>query len=258
VKLVLYPGEPHGLQEFVHQKRKLEEDLAWFKKYLFDTYEPPNEALKQGSPLDRALRRQRAQQVGSRYGVEMKGKLVPEVVDYQGMEVGRFEVTRAQFAAFDPSYQFEAGTENLPANGIRFEQAKAYADWLSQLSGDAYRLPTAEEAATLYEAGSDTENTLDYWAGYAPNPDDAARLGEKIAVLPGGAPLLREVGHFNGRGDGEAVFDLGGNVAEWTTGPNGEAVLAGGSADRSTDPRASETTAGEAYRGFRVVRGEPR
>ena len=64
---------------------------------------------------------------------------------------------------------------------------------------------------------------------------------------------MKEVGRFGGRGETAKVFDLGGNVAEWTVGPDGTGVLAGGSADlpaRATGPSAK---AGEGYRGFRVV-----
>jgi len=34
VRFVVYPGEGHTLAQPAHQKRKLEEDLAWFRKYL--------------------------------------------------------------------------------------------------------------------------------------------------------------------------------------------------------------------------------
>ena len=44
--------------------------------------------------------------------------LIPETVKRGAIEIGRFEMTRAQFAAFDKDYKFDAGTENYPANGI--------------------------------------------------------------------------------------------------------------------------------------------
>jgi len=254
VKLVLYPGEPHGLEQFAHLRRKQEEDLAWFDRYLLGTYEEPNEALKEGSPLAGLLHRQRAKRVGKRYGVEVKGALVPEVVVHEGLELGRFEVTQAQFATFDPSYEFEPGTEDFPANGISFDRARAYTEWLTRLSGETYRLPEAGEVTAILEAASEGENTLDYWAGYAPNPEDAARLRQELTQLPGSVALLRAVGEFRGYGEDEPVFDLGGNVAEWAVGPDGEGVLMGGSADQPSKPR-SAAEAAEAYRGFRVVRG---
>ncbi|HSC77253.1 MAG TPA: hypothetical protein VLB32_01715, partial [Candidatus Acidoferrales bacterium] len=99
-------------------------------------------------------------------------------------------------------------------------------------------------------------NTLDFWAGYSLNPDDAQRLTKKVGELSGAAPLLREVGQFQGRGEDDLVFDLGGNVAEWAIGADGKGKLIGGSADRAADPKAQPRDAAEAYRGFRVVRGE--
>jgi len=258
VKLVLYPGEPHDIGHFVHQRRKLEEDLAWFDRYLFGTYKEPNEAFKEGSPLDVALKRTRIQKAGTRYGVEAKGTLIPEVVKHKDLELGRFEVTRAQLAAFDRAYRFEPGTENFPANNVNFEQAQAYAAWLAELTGATYRLPNEDEVKGIYEAARESENTLDYWAGYTPNPDDAARLAKKVEELPGTAPLLREVGQFRGHGKEELVFDLGGNVAEWVIGADGSGELLGGSADRAADPKAPPQHAAEAYRGFRVVRGAPK
>lgn len=256
VRFILFPGEPHGLRRLPHQRRKVEEELAWFDRHLFGTYKPPNEAFKEGSPLDVALKRTHIQRQGTRYGVMQKNVLIPEVVKHKRVELGRFEVTRAQYAAFDRTYRVEPGTENFPANGIRFEQAQAYCAWLSKLTGQTYRLGSEDELHGLYDAARGNENTLDYWAGYALNPDDATRLTQKVGELPGPAPLLREVGQFQGRGEEELVFDLGGNAAEWVVGPGGAGKLAGGSADRAADPKVRAQEAGEGYRGFRVVRGE--
>lgn len=256
VKLVLFPGEPHGLRKLVHQKRKVEEELVWFDRHLFGTYEEPNEAFKEGSPLDMTLKRSRFQKVEGNYGTEVRGALIPEVVTHQGLELGRFEVTRAQYAAFDKPYRFEPGTENYPASGLSLGQARAYCAWLSQRTGDTYRLAGESEVEAIYDTAAEgKENTLDYWAGYAPNTDDAGRLALKIAELPGAAPLLKEGGRFEGRGK-DPVFDLGGNVAEWIIGPDGAGKLIGGSADRPADSKAATGRASEAYRGFRVVKGQ--
>lgn len=258
VRFILFPGEPHSLRQLAHQRRKMEEEQVWFERHLFATYQAPNEAFQEGSPLDVALKRERIQKVGTRYGVLRRNTLIPEVVSHEGLELGRFEVTRAQYAAFDPSYRVEAGTENFPANGLSFEQARAYCAWLGELTGETYRLANEEEVQALYAGARGNENTLDFWAGYGLNPDDAERLRKKVAELPGEAPLLREVGRFQGRGEEELVFDLGGNVAEWVINGDGEGKLLGGSADQPADPKARRQPAGDAYRGFRVVRGEPK
>lgn len=265
VRLVLFPGEPHGLRKYVHQKRKVVEDLAWFDRHLFGA-EVAAPVLKEGSPLAAALERVAFAGAGGLYGRQANGTLVPEAVDWAGLRVSRFEVTRAQYAAFDPEYEFPGGTGNHPASGVTFEQAQAYAAWLAERTGVPWRLPDVSDTRLLYgspprDAGkkdtdSDSkpeENTLDRWGGYAPNPEDAARLREKAAALGGEAPLLQEVGRYGGRGEGAKVYDLGGNVAEWTVGADGAGVLAGGSADLPAAASRPSAVAGEAYRGFRVV-----
>ncbi|MGA8036786.1 MAG: prolyl oligopeptidase family serine peptidase [Candidatus Acidiferrales bacterium] len=268
VKFILFPGEAHGPRKLTHQLRKMNEELAWFDQYLFKINPPENEALKKNSPLEAALARRSIRKDGAMYGMlwapEQTGEtvpvgtLIPETVKRGAIRIGRFEVTRAQYAAFDKDYKFEPGTENFPANGIAFEQARAYCKWLSDLTGETYRLPNATEVGTLYKIRPN-ENTLDYWAGYSPNPEDAKLLQNKVNELAGDAPLLREVGSFSGEGEAgeELVFDLGGNVAEWVVAPNGGGKTMGGSADRPADPAAAEEPTEAAYTGFRVVHIAP-
>ncbi|MFB3920994.1 MAG: prolyl oligopeptidase family serine peptidase [Terriglobia bacterium] len=254
VRFIVFPGEPHGLKKISHRRRKVEEELAWFDKYLFKPAGETDEALKDDSPLAMALKRAKAGKVGTKYGLLFKGVLIPEVVKYEGKEIGRFEVTRAQYAAFDPKYRFEPGTENFPANSIPFANAQAYCAWLSKLTGEKYALGRAEEFESIYKAAHDGENTLDYWAGYSVNPEDAARLAAKIQELGSAAPLVKEVGSFKGRGEDEPVFDLGGNIAEWAVDKDGQGKPLGGSADRPADPKAGETAPSAAYIGFRVTK----
>jgi formylglycine-generating enzyme required for sulfatase activity len=254
VRLVLFPGEPHGLRKWAHQKRKVEEDLAWFDRHLFGTGRPAEEALKPASPLAVALSRGRAARVGGRLGVEVAGQLAPEVVEVRGLLLGRFEVTRAQYTAFDGGRRYPAGTDDLPATGLTFEQAQRYAAWLSRATGSRYRLPTQQEMEPLVEAARGRGNTLDHWAGYAPTPGEADRLRREAARLGGEDALLSEVGRFDALTEGAAaVFDLGGNAAEWVVASDGAGKLTGGSADLPSDPKA-ESEAAPAYRGFRVVR----
>jgi dipeptidyl aminopeptidase/acylaminoacyl peptidase len=254
VRLVLFPGEPHGLRKYAHQKRKVEEDLAWFDKYLFGE-SPADEAVKDGSPLAAALERKDFARVGMSYGRTVKGHLVPEAVAHAGRRVSRFEVTRAQYAAFDRKHHYDTATANWPASGITFEKATAYAAWLAALTGEPWRLPRVGEAKDLYATAGDDENTLDAWAGYPPNPEDAAKLREKAKELAGASPLLEEVGRHEAAGESDDVYDLGGNVAEWAVGADGKGVLVGGSADQPAKSKGRGAMAGEAYRGVRVVAG---
>jgi dipeptidyl aminopeptidase/acylaminoacyl peptidase len=262
VKFVVFPGEPHGPRKLTHQMRKVDEEVAWFDKYFFKTTKLTDEAVKEGSPLEAALRAKSIAKTGGTYGTSFttsKGKakpvLIPEVVKRGDLEIGRFEVTRAQFAESDKNYKFEPGTENYPASGITFDQAKAYAAWLSKTTGQTWRIPNESEVSAMY-VKKDGENTLDYWAGYTVNPDDAARLHKKLAELPENVSLLKPVGSFPGQGkeNEELIFDLSGNVAEWVMTPDGKGKAIGGSADQPADPRASHEP-DAAYIGLRVVRG---
>ncbi len=150
----------------------------------------------------------------------------------------------------------ESDKLNFPQNSVSLEDAKAYAGWLSEETHQTWRIPYEDEVKELYEH-REGENTLDYWAGYAPNPEDAARLREAAKKLNGAAPLLKEVGSFHGQGkdDEEPIYDLGGNVAEWVLTRDGKGKVVGGSADCPADAKSNCTPAPE-YVGFRVVRGE--
>jgi hypothetical protein len=121
-------------------------------------------------------------------------------------------------------------------------------------TGRKYRLPNEEEAETLYEGREGSgENTLDYWAGYAANPEDAARLREKVRQLGGTTPLLREVGTFKGAGEEDMVFDLGGNAAEWVVTSGGKGRAAGGCAVLPADSKVSTPKPPPEYVGFRII-----
>ncbi|MFI5166098.1 MAG: prolyl oligopeptidase family serine peptidase [Thermoanaerobaculales bacterium] len=254
VRFVTFPGEPHSPRNIAHQRRKLAEDLAWFDRYLFGKPPASDESVKDGSMISTLLQRAKAAKVGEAYGRKEKALLVPETVRFAGVEVGRFEVTRAQFAAFDARLKVAPGSENLPATAIPFDRAKGYAAWLAAKTGRPFRLPTEDEARKLGGAAGGSGNTLDHWAGYTPNPDDAARLVTMLGKL-GPAPLLLPVGSLPGAGD-DPVFDLDGNAAEWAVGKDSRGVPVGLSADRSSDPR-SQAKPDPAYTGFRVVVGGP-
>ncbi|HLW43276.1 MAG TPA: S9 family peptidase, partial [Candidatus Acidoferrales bacterium] len=103
VKYVVFPGEPHGPRKLTHQMRKVEEEVAWFDKYFFKTAKPGDDAVKKDSPLATRSRLSKVSRVrdlyGSRKGIgnwkmEEGWVPVPEIIDHDGLEIGRFEVTR--------------------------------------------------------------------------------------------------------------------------------------------------------------------
>ncbi len=258
VKFILFPGEPHGLQEYAHQMRKLDEEMAWLDTHFFKTLAAANEAFKKDSPLGQALRRKGIARVGTKYGVAAKtgGALVPEAVTRGALEVGRFEVTRAQYAAFDPAYAVAPGTENFPANGVPFEKAKAYAAWLAKLTGQAWRLPTEEEATALAEGVARREH---------------ARLLGRIRPQPGRRPAARGEGQgarrrraapqgsreLRRRRQGRRGACSSTSAATSPNGPwprTGAARPSAGAPTGRRTPRPGPAQASAEYTGFRVVR----
>ena len=257
VRFVQFPGEKHSLKKLSHQRRKLQEELAWFDRYLFGKARPGDEVVKdvkEDSPLAWALKRQAAKKIDSRFGILLNGVLAPETVKHAALRVGRFEVTRAQYAAFDKNYAVEAGKENYPASGVTFEQASAYCVWLSKQTGKKYHLPSEREADALYEKSETGENTLDYWAGYTVNPDDALKPREKLKGLSGTAAVARGSGPRPGNrqsGTGVRPGRQRGGVGV-RQGRQGSAARR--HADTPADTRGGALKAGPEYRGFRVVR----
>ncbi|MDP5172619.1 MAG: prolyl oligopeptidase family serine peptidase [Bacteroidia bacterium] len=219
VRFLWYPDQPHGLGKLSHQRRKVQEEMDWIKQYLFGKTPENEEVFDEESPLAAMLALQKAKHVNGLYGVMVNGALIPETsaIAKDSIEIGIFEVTNAQFASFRPNeHRFRADALNHPATGISFEDAKAYVRWLSEKTGDNYRLPTESEGnswrKSAMKAAKD-ENTIRYWAGYDLTLDEYPRFLEKVTLKD---PLTMAAGSFPATAIGEAkVYDLGGNVSEW-------------------------------------------
>lgn len=104
---------------------------------------------------------------------------------------------------------------DLPANGVSFDDAVAYARWLSDKTGEIWRLPKIEELA--FAAGSrypddalgidpGSKNPALRWL--ADYDRETARKASRI-------PLPQRYGSFGENEHGLA--DFGGNVWEWTS-----------------------------------------
>ncbi|WP_416798963.1 SUMF1/EgtB/PvdO family nonheme iron enzyme [Ciceribacter azotifigens] len=137
------------------------------------------------------------------------------------LEIMKYQVTAADYArcvmdgacaATDP--KAETPTGDVPATGISYDDAVAYARWLSERTGSVWRLPTAEQWA--FAAGSrgsddalgvdaDSRNPALRWI--ADYEREAARKAARN-------PVAQPLGTF---GENEfGVADLAGNVWEWT------------------------------------------
>jgi len=119
-------------------------------------------------------------------------------------------------------YAGKPGQDRLPVINVSWNDAKAYADWLSKRTGKAYRLPSEAEFEYALRAGS----TSRYWWG------DGAP-SSKLENLTGGNDRSgsgrRWSNAFGGYKDGYwgpaptmsfsanpfGLYDMGGNVSEW-------------------------------------------
>ena len=171
-----------------------------------------------------------------------------KVVVRESIAVGRFEVTRDQYAAFVNAsgykgtgrcFTFEqnlpkerenrsflmpgyAQEGNHPAVCVSWNDAQAYADWLSRITGRSYRLPSEAEYEYAARAGGNarfafTDDPADL-CRYANGADQSAKtagLPEDAAYMAcsDGYAFTAPVGSFAANAFG--LHDLIGNVWEW-------------------------------------------
>ncbi len=255
VRFILFPGEPHGLRKPSHRRKKMEEEVAWIEKYLLG--KPGEEKpVSQDSPLERRIALSRVSSVDGEYGLLKNGVLVPETVEAGGILVSRFEITRAQFGEFvkeHPEFKHNWGKEtgNLPASGITFREAVAYCRWLSEKTGEKYELPTEKEFEKLLSLGKKSGNTLDFWAGYSPNPQEAESIRQYAEKNLGFESLIKPVGSFYPI---QGMYDLRGNLAEWVLSEKGQGKVMGLSCWHTSDERAAYSPPPPMLVGFRVVK----
>ena len=218
VRFLWFPGQPHGLGKITHQLRKMKEEITWIETYLLNKSSEKNDAFKKNSPLAEIIKLQSVKSVDGLYGELNNNLLIPETVSIKkdSTSIGRFEVTNAQFKTFKTSYRYHVGQDNYPAI-VSMSDAKSYLSWLSQQTGQTYRLPNKKEAKALAKSARNAapkENTLNYWAGYDLVPSDYEKLKKKLNDVT--HTLLKPVGSFKATKIGDAeVYDIGGNAAEY-------------------------------------------
>jgi formylglycine-generating enzyme required for sulfatase activity len=146
---------------------------------------------------------------GYGYGNE---KPVHEVL-IDSFAMGRYTVTFAEYDYFAETTDRKKpsdmgwGRGNRPIINILWKDVVAYTEWLSQQTGQQYRLPT--EAEWEYAARADTET--DYWWGNVIELDRAncSNCGSKWDN-----EMTAPVGSFASNPFG--LYDTVGNVWEWT------------------------------------------
>lgn len=148
-------------------------------------------------------------------------------VSIKRFAMARYEVTFEEYDRFTVATGREKpddegwGRGKRPVINISWENARAYAKWLTQQTGHTYRLPTEAEWEYVARAGTETSrywgNEPDHACLYA-NVRDATfekelNLGT-IHNCEDGYIVTAPVGRFQPNAFG--VFDMLGNVREWT------------------------------------------
>jgi formylglycine-generating enzyme required for sulfatase activity len=129
-----------------------------------------------------------------------------------------------------------------PAVNVSWRDATAYAAWLSRKTGRHYRLPTDEEWA--FAAGSRYRDDAVSLDSDDPSARWLARYEAESNRKTGIDSRPKTLGHFGANEHG--VFDLAGNVWEWTDTCFSRIALGGGNAPATVNC------------GVRVVEGEHR
>jgi formylglycine-generating enzyme required for sulfatase activity len=143
---------------------------------------------------------------------------LPEMVRIPGhnFEVGRYEVTFAQWDAcaaeggcnrYRPSDE-GWGRGNRPVINVSWNDAQAYVQWLSQRTGQRFRLLTEAEWEIAARAGTTTDFS---WGNQEPVCDQNALNGANFPRCTDNRTL--PVGSFQPNGYG--IHDVHGNVSEW-------------------------------------------
>jgi formylglycine-generating enzyme required for sulfatase activity len=157
--------------------------------------------------------------------------------------VGAFEVTNAQYEQFDPGHKALRGKHGFSKGDdeavvfVSWEEARAFCAWLTKKEGKPYRLPTEAEWEYMARAGTTSlYSTGDSLPAEFLKNARSTEFEEAADVVP------LTVGRT--RANGFGLFDLHGNVEEWTGDWYGP--YAGGA---QVDP------VGRADGDFRVTRG---
>ncbi|MGV0035692.1 MAG: formylglycine-generating enzyme family protein, partial [Candidatus Azotimanducaceae bacterium WSBS_2022_MAG_OTU7] len=147
-------------------------------------------------------------QMGSN-SVDVDEKLVHTVTIAKPFALGKTEVTFAEYDAFAQATNRALvddegwGRESRPVINVNWDDATAYASWLSDKTGQRYRLPSESEWEYAAWAGSTTKYSWGDSINCRQAQYDCGNEGKTEVV-----------GSFSANPFG--LYDMHGNVWEWT------------------------------------------
>jgi formylglycine-generating enzyme required for sulfatase activity len=197
-------------KQLVEEKRLLEEEA---KKKEAEAHAPSRvfqDTLKDGSKAtEMVVIPAGSFQMGDLTGISRDNeKPVHPVTIAKPFAMGKYEVTFDDYDKFANATGRALpdgegwGRGKLPVVNVSWDDAVAYAAWLSEQTGKKYRLPSEAEWEYATRAGT----TTNYWWGNEVSKDHA-----KYGALFGGPAA---VGSFPANAFG--LYDTAGNVWEWT------------------------------------------
>jgi formylglycine-generating enzyme required for sulfatase activity len=151
-------------------------------------------------------------------------------------------------------FRAKEGFSDHPAVEVSFEGARAFCEWAGK------RLPTEAE----WQLACEGPEKLAYpWGNHFRVSAPEARRLTNIVGGADGFVKTAPVGSFPDGRSPYGLWDMGGNVWEWTSGPEGKPMLRGGSwsndnsharCARSDDPSSSHSYFKASSVGFRCAK----
>lgn len=138
------------------------------------------------------------------------------------------EITNGQYRLFNPEhiskdfYTYDLNQEQQPVVWVNFDDANAYASWLSKKTGLSYRLPTEQEweyaakTNTIVHSywGNESEKACEYANTYDKSADDAFEIPWEKYECQDKFAVSAPVASF--AANKWQLYDMLGNVREWT------------------------------------------